>query len=43
LPACIAQAYRRALIEAEKETGLAAATFPAACPYTFDRIMSGDF
>jgi hypothetical protein len=43
LPACIAQTYRRALIEAEKETGLAAATSPAACPYPFDRIVSGDF
>jgi hypothetical protein len=39
----IAQAYRRALIEAERETGLARETFPAGCPYTFDQAMRDDF
>jgi hypothetical protein len=39
----IAQAYRRALIEAEKETGLDAATFPETCPYGFEQMMRGDF
>ena len=43
LAPAIAQAYRRALIEAERETGLDAATFPANCPYSFDHMMSGDF
>jgi hypothetical protein len=39
----IAQAYRRALIEAERETGLGRETFPARCPYTFDQVMRDDF
>jgi hypothetical protein len=39
----IAQAYRRALIEAERETGLGRETFPAGCPYTFDQVMRDDF
>jgi hypothetical protein len=43
LAPAIAQAYRRALIEAERETGLDAATFPANCPYSFAQMMSGDF
>jgi hypothetical protein len=36
-------AYRRALNEAELETGLARGTFPKDCPYTFDQAMSPDF
>jgi Domain of unknown function DUF29 len=43
LPQSIAQAYRRALIEAEKETGLNAESFPPVCPYAFDEMMSADF
>ncbi len=39
----IGQAWRRALIEAEKETGLEASTFPAACPWSADQISSDDF
>jgi hypothetical protein len=39
----VAQAYRRAVIEAEKETGFDAASFPAACPYSFEQMMSADF
>ena len=35
----IARAYRRALIEAARETGLDDTTFPADCPYSFDDIM----
>ncbi len=30
------EAYRLALIEAERETGLARRTFPAVCPYGFE-------
>ena len=33
------RAYRRAQIEAAKETGLDDTTFPADCPYSFDDIM----
>jgi len=36
-------AYGRATIEAERETGLAAETFPGSCPFTFDQAMNDDF
>ncbi len=39
----ISFSYRRALIEAERETGLEAATFPSECPWSFDQIMADDF
>jgi hypothetical protein len=39
----IARAYRRARIEAARETGLDEATFPAACPYSFEDIVSRVF
>jgi hypothetical protein len=39
----VARAYRRARIEAAKETGLDEAEFPAACPYSFDDIASRVF
>jgi uncharacterized protein DUF29 len=39
----IARAYRRARIEAAKETGLEEAAFADTCPYSFDDIMSRVF
>ena len=39
----IGRAWRRALIEAEKETGLEASTFPAICPWEADRVLNDDF
>jgi hypothetical protein len=36
-------AYRLALVEAERETGLARKTFPVECPFSFDQAMSPDF
>jgi len=39
----ITRAYRRARIEAAKETGLDEADFPATCPYSFEDIMSRVF
>ena len=39
----IARAYRRARIEAARETGLDEATFPATCPYSFDDITKRGF
>ncbi len=36
-------AYRIAKVDAERETGLARATFPQTCPFTFDQAMSEDF
>jgi hypothetical protein len=39
----IARAYRRARIEAARETGLDEAIFPATSRYSFDYIMSRVF
>jgi hypothetical protein len=39
----IASAWRRALIEAEKETGLPASTFPAKCPWEASEVLSDSF
>jgi hypothetical protein len=36
----IARAYRKARLEAAKETGLDEAAFAEVCPYSFDEIMS---
>lgn len=43
LEAAIALAYRRASIDAQRETGLDAAVFPVACPWTFDQTMDASF
>jgi hypothetical protein len=39
----IARAYRRARIEAAKETGLDETKFPATCPYSFGDITERNF
>jgi hypothetical protein len=43
LDQAITQAYRLALIEAERETGLAESTFPVVCPFSFSQIMDDAF
>jgi hypothetical protein len=43
MPEAIANAYRLALVAAERETDLPVTAFPAACPWNFDEIMSEDF
>lgn len=43
LPDLLRDAYEVALIEAERETGLAEATFPVACAWSFDQLMAADF
>ena len=43
LPVALEQAYRDAVLEAAGETGLPRATFPVACPWTFEQIMTEDF
>ncbi len=43
LDEAIADAYRKASILAPSETGLARSTFPASCPWSFERIMDVDF
>jgi hypothetical protein len=35
--------YRLALIEAERETGLARATFPPMGPFAFEQAIDADF
>ncbi len=39
----ITRAYRRARIEAARETGLDEAQFPATCPYSFDDVTTRSF
>ena len=39
----IGHAWRRALIEAEKETGLERASFPAECPWDADSILNDHY
>jgi hypothetical protein len=39
----VARAYRKARLEAVKETGLDEETFPAACPYSWDDLVSRQF
>jgi Domain of unknown function DUF29/DnaB-like helicase N terminal domain len=40
VPEAIAEAYRRARIEASGETGLDEEVFPEECPYSFNEIMT---
>ena len=43
LPEAIGDAYEDARDEAAAETGLAAATFPDACPWSVDQISDQDY
>jgi hypothetical protein len=43
LPEAIESAYTRAVIEGEAETGFPKSTFPAACPWSLQKMMSEDF
>ena len=43
LGAAIAEAYRVALLAAQRETGLDADVFPATCPWPFDEIVDDAF
>ena|SRR5665213_666404 len=43
LDVAVRDAYRLALIEAERETGLARSTFPSVCPFAFEQAMNADF
>jgi hypothetical protein len=42
-PGAIEDAYIDARAEAYAETGLPKATFPPACPWSFERMMTEDF
>ena len=39
----LATAYRYALVDAERETGLASNVFPSVCPWTYDQILDEAF
>jgi hypothetical protein len=39
----LANVYAEAVERAAAETGLAAESFPAACPYTLDQVLSPEF
>ena len=43
LPEAIASAYRLAVVEAERETGLAEDVFPNICSWAFNQILDIDF
>ena len=43
ISASIQQAWKRALIDAEQETGLEASAFPTTCTWSIDDILSPDF
>jgi len=43
LPEVVARAYRKAIKEAERETGLSETTFPAACPWSFEQATDSGF
>ena len=43
LPELHAQAWRRAAVEAERQTGLDADNFPPDCPWTPDQSLDDDF
>jgi hypothetical protein len=43
LSASVGQAWRRALIEAERETGLDGSSFPTVCPWAAEELMRSDF
>ena len=43
LPQALAAAYRDAALESVAETGLAASTFPAQCPWSVEQAMNGGF
>ena len=43
LPDAFATAYRFALLDAQKQTGLGESAFPAACPWTVDQATDDGF
>jgi len=43
LAEAVVNAYRLALVDAERETGLARGTFPVECPWSFEQMMNEGF
>ncbi len=42
-PDAMADAYGRALLRAQRETGLIEDAFPATCPWSFDQVLDDGF
>ncbi len=42
VPRIVPAAYREAVLLAVRDTGLDREAFPAECPYTVERVLSGD-
>jgi hypothetical protein len=40
---CFLKAYKRAGLQAERETGLNETTFPSFCPYTLEQCLDEEF
>jgi hypothetical protein len=43
LDQAMSDAYDRATIEAQRETGLGVESFPESCPFSFDQAINDDF
>ena len=43
LPEAVTNAYRLALVDAERETDVPPSTFPTECPWTFEQFMDAGF
>ncbi len=43
LATTLAPAWRRAVLEAQRETDLEASTFPADCPWSVEQVLDGGF
>ncbi|MBN8902989.1 MAG: DUF29 family protein, partial [Rhodospirillales bacterium] len=43
LDEALGDAYRVAVLRAERETGLSRSTFPATSPYAYDQAIAADF
>ncbi len=43
LPEAVARAYRKAIKEAERETGLPETSFPPACSWSFEKAADAGF
>jgi hypothetical protein len=43
LPAALGPAWRRAVLDAQRETGLVASTFPPHCPWSVEQVLDPAF
>jgi hypothetical protein len=43
LATALAPAWRRAVLDAQRETGLEASTFPTVCPWSVEQALDGGF